>query len=244
MRLWHSRIVNFFQTVTIISLLIAGAVTAGTTGKISGKVTDVSTGEPLVGANVMIAGTVFGASTDEVGDYFIINIPPGSYEVSVAYIGYEKKVSSNTRVSIDQTTTVNFALNASVIEGASVDVVAERAIIEQDITGSKAVLTADFLDNMAVVDLEDALSQQTGFVDMGETQYIRGGTASEVNYMVDGISMVSGILGDSWARLNTSSMEEVEVLTGGYNAEYGNAMSGVVNIVSKEASAGSGIEEA
>ena len=91
----------------------------------------------------MIAGTIFGASTDEVGDYFIINIPPGSYEVSVAYIGYEKKVSSNTRVSIDQTTTVNFALNASVIEGASVDVVAERAIIEQDITGSKAVLTAD-----------------------------------------------------------------------------------------------------
>ena len=84
MRLWHSRIVNFFQTVTIISLLIAGAVTAGPTGKISGKVTDVSTGEPLVGANVMIAGTVFGASTDEVGDNFINNIPPGSYEVSVA----------------------------------------------------------------------------------------------------------------------------------------------------------------
>ena len=241
MRLKHSRIGSFLQTVTIISLLITGTVIAGTTGKISGKVTDASTGEPLAGANVMIAGTIFGASTDEVGDYFIINIPPGSYEVSVAYIGYEKKVSSNTRVSIDQTTTVNFALNASVIEGASVDVVAERAIIEQDITGSKAVLTADFLDNMAVVDLEDALSQQTGFVDMGETQYIRGGTASEVNYMVDGISMVSGILGDSWARLNTSSMEEVEVLTGGYNAEYGNAMSGVVNIVSKEASAGSGI---
>ena len=241
MHLSHRQIGRFLQSLIIIPALFIGILFAGTTGKIAGKVTDASTGEPLAGANVMIPGTVFGASTDEVGDYFIINIPPGTYDVSAGYIGYEKKVSSNVRVSIDQTTSIDFGLNASVIEGAAVDVIAERAIIEQDITGSKSVLTSDFLDNMAVVDLEDALSQQTGFVDVGETQYIRGGLANEVSYMVDGISMVSGILGDSWSRLNTSSMEEVEVLTGGYNAEYGNAMSGVVNIVSKEASSGSGV---
>jgi outer membrane receptor protein involved in Fe transport len=232
---------HLLLTATTIFSLVSSSLTAGTTGKISGTVTDASTGEGLAGANVMVAGTIFGASTDETGYYFIININPGTYEVSVAYIGYETNTSSNVRVSVDQTTNLGFQLSTSVIEGSEVNVTAERAIIEPDVTGSKSILTSEFLENTAIIDLEDALSQQTGFADMGETQYIRGGLANEVSYIVDGVSMVSGILGDSWSRLNTTSMEEVEILTGGYNAEYGNAMSGVINIVSKEAAAGSGV---
>ena len=116
MHLSHRQIGRFLQSLIIIPALFIGILFAGTTGKIAGKVTDASTGEPLAGANVMIPGTVFGASTDEVGDYFIINIPPGTYDVSAGYIGYEKKVSSNVRVSIDQTTSIDFGLNASVIE--------------------------------------------------------------------------------------------------------------------------------
>ena len=127
---------HLLLTATTIFSLVSSSLTAGTTGKISGTVTDVSTGEGLAGANVMVAGTIFGASTDETGYYFIININPGTYEVSVAYIGYETNTSSNVRVSVDQTTNLGFQLSPSVIEGSEVNVTAERAIIEPDVTGS------------------------------------------------------------------------------------------------------------
>ena len=130
---------NSFLTITTIFFLVSSSLTAGTTGKLSGIVTDASTGEGLAGANIMVAGTVLGASTDETGYYFIININPGTYEVSVAYIGYETNTSSNVRVSVDQTTNLGFQLSTSVIEGSEVNVTAERAIIEPDVTGSKSI---------------------------------------------------------------------------------------------------------
>ena len=138
---------RLFLTTTFF--LVTSIVTAGTTGKISGTVTDASTGEGLAGANVMVAGSVLGASTDETGYYFIININPGTYEVSATYMGYETNTVSNVRVSVDQTTDLGFQLASSVIEGSEVNVTAERAIIEQDVTGSKSVLTSEFLENTA-----------------------------------------------------------------------------------------------
>ena len=90
---------RLFLTTTFF--LVTSIVTAGTTGKISGTVTDASTGEGLAGANVMVAGSVLGASTDETGYYFIININPVTYEVSATYMGYETNTVSNVRVSVD-----------------------------------------------------------------------------------------------------------------------------------------------
>ncbi|MBC8181505.1 carboxypeptidase-like regulatory domain-containing protein [candidate division KSB1 bacterium] len=232
--------VSFSKRTIILSLFIfvflaTSILMAGTTGKISGRVFDQSTGEPLPGANVKITGTMMGASTDASGFYFIINVPPGTYSVKVLFMGYEGMIKSNVQVMVDRTTNLDFALSTEVIAGEAVTIVAERPIVERDVTGSMAVMNSEKLERSPVIDLKDAIRQQSGIYSTGETTYMRAGLASEINYRLDGTSMNSGVLSDNWQRLNTTAVQELSVLTGGYNAEYGNAMSGVVNVVTKEA---------
>ena len=232
--------VSFSKRTIILSLFIfvflaTSILMAGTTGKISGSVFDQSTGEPLPGANVKITGTMMGASTDASGFYFIINVPPGTYSVKVLFMGYEGMIKSNVQVMVDRTTNLDFALSTEVIAGEAVTIVAERPIVERDVTGSMAVMNSEKLERSPVIDLKDAIRQQSGIYSTGETTYMRAGLASEINYRLDGTSMNSGVLSDNWQRLNTTAVQELSVLTGGYNAEYGNAMSGVVNVVTKEA---------
>jgi len=232
--------VSFSKRIIILSLFIFVFLTtsnliAGTTGKISGTITDQATGDGLAGVNVTIVGTNMGAATGTDGTYFIINIPPGTYSVRVSMMGYKPYTKTDVVIIVDRTTRVDYNLQLAVLEGEEVTVIADRPVIEKDVTGSMAVMNSDKLKRSPVIDLKDAIKQQTGIYSTGETTYIRSGLASEVNYVLDGTSLNSGVLSDNWQRLNTSAMQEVSVLTGGYNAEYGNAMSGVVNVVTKEA---------
>jgi hypothetical protein len=217
-------------------LLFPERTLAGTTGKISGTVLDASSGEGLFGANVFIEGVAMGAATDEEGFFFILNIPPGTYSVTVSYVGYEKVLKSSVLVMIDRTTNLDFSLNPSRIELESVMVVSERPIVDKDVTGSQSTLDANQISRAPVADLKDVMRQQSGVINTGETTFIRGGMASELNYQLDGTSLNSGIISDNYQRLNLTSVQEISVLTGGYNAEYGQAMSGVVNVVTKESS--------
>ncbi|HPG38078.1 MAG TPA: carboxypeptidase-like regulatory domain-containing protein [bacterium] len=222
--------------IFLLLIITANQLGAATTGKIAGTVKDKASGELLPGVNITIAGTQLGAATDINGYYFIINDPPGNYSVRANMMGYKAVVQSNVLVSVDRTVTADFNLEIAVIEGEEITIVSERPIVEKDVTGSVGVMNASYLDRAPVIKLQDAISQQTGIYSTGETSYFRGGLASEVSYNLDGTSMNSGILSDNWQRLNTSAMQEVSLLTGGYNAEYGNAMSGIVNVVTKEAS--------
>ena len=225
-----------FVFMLIFAFLCTSNLWSGITGKIAGNVFDQSTGEPLPGANVIVVGTLMGTSTDVDGFYFIINIPPGVYSVSVSYMGYEKMTKSEVMVMADLTTSIDFSLLITAIKGKEVIVVAERPIIEKDVTGSVALLDAGSIERAPISNLNDAVRQQTGIYYTGETTYMRAGLATEINYRLDGVSLNSGLLSDNWQRLNITAMEQISVLTGGYNAEYGDAMSGVVNVVTKEAS--------
>src|SRR3989304_2818793 len=114
----------------------AGILYAGTTGKVAGRVTDAATGEPLIGANVVIKGTIMGAATDIDGNYAILNVPPGVYTVVVSLIGYRSVEFENVRVSIDLTTTVDGALQESAVEVGAIVVTAERPLVTKDMTSS------------------------------------------------------------------------------------------------------------
>ena len=103
---------------------------AGTTGKIVGTVTDAESGEPLVGVNIVLEGTSLGSSTDPDGYFSIINVPPGTYRMSVFYIGYATTTVENLSVSIDRTTTQNVDMQSEVLTGQTVIVEAERPAIE------------------------------------------------------------------------------------------------------------------
>ena len=233
--------VRFILRTVLVPMLVlifmfTGNLWSGTKGKIAGKVLDQSTGKPLFGANVVIVGTTLGAATDAEGDFFIINVPPGTYSVKASMMGYETLIQKNVNVMVDHTTRLNFLLKTTVIKGKEITIVAERPIVEKDVTGSGVIMDAGSINRAPVIQLNDALRQQSGVYYTGETTYLRGGLSTEINYNLDGVSLNSGLLSDNWQRLNVTAIQEISVLTGGYNAEYGHAMSGVVNVVTKEAS--------
>lgn len=223
-------------TVTIILLLIIGSsALAATVGKIAGRVIDKSTGEALPGANILVVDTFLGAATDAKGEYFVINIPAGVYSVRATVMGYKIATKTQVQVMATRTTIVDFELEPTVLEGEAVSVVATRPVIELDVTGTQAVINSSAIERSAAVDLEDIVSQQNGIINTGLVSTFRGGELKEVGYMIDGNSTSYGVMQDQFKKVNTTAIQEVTLLTGGYNAEYGNAMSGVVNVVTKEA---------
>jgi hypothetical protein len=106
---------------------------AAVTGKIAGQVVDANTGEPLLGANIIIEGTERGAACDMDGYYFISRLEPGSYSVQARMMGYKSLTLTGVKVISGHTTPVNFGLETTVVRGEGVVVQAEREIIKIDL---------------------------------------------------------------------------------------------------------------
>lgn len=218
---------------------------AGTTGKIAGYVRDVSTGEPLGGTNIMLEGTTMGAAADMKGYFVILNIPPGNYTLKATMIGFKDAVFENVRVFIDLTTAQDIYLEPTVIKGEVVTVTAERPLIEQDITSSRTIIESEMITEAPLAGLSQAVALTPGF-SVGSP---RGGRRNqgEIAYIVDGLDLNSPL---GTARVGYSpgqstadglatdvvelGLEEVEVLMGGFGAEYYQAPSAIVNVVTKE----------
>jgi len=209
-------------------------VYGGTTGKISGKVVDTQTGEGIMGANVVIIGTTMGAATDLDGNYFIINVPPGVYDLRATVIGYDTLVIRNVQVLSDKTTTVNFKLSPTVLKAKEVQIVAKRPPVEKDITATSSYVTSDEIKSMPVQTVGEVLTTKTGVIARGGDIHMRGGRETEVSYLIDGMPVNDPIYGYQAVGVATNAVQEVNAIVGSFNAEYGNAMSGVVNIITKE----------
>lgn len=209
---------------------------AGTTGKVTGIVKDGKTGEAIVGASVLIEGTTMGAATNLDGYYVILNIPPGKYNLVASGVGYTKKAVNGIQVSIDLTTQIDFGLESEVIQsGEEVVITAERPLIRKDLTSSQARVDAAQIEQLAVHEVKDVLSLQAGVTtDQLGGIHIRGGRSSEVGYWVDGISVSDVYDGAQAVQVNQNAVQELQVISGTFNAEYGQAMSGIVNIVTKD----------
>lgn len=226
--------------VILIALLVGLIVTsswAGQTGKLSGTVVDTDTGEPLPFADVIVGGTTMGASTDEKGRYFILNVAPGTYSVSGSYYGYRTVTKTEVLVKTDQNRIINFSLGLKTIEKDefAIEVVAERPIIEMDVTGSVQTVTAEKIKQLPVNNVNEILDASAGVVSTGGQLHFRGGRSNEALYMVDGMSIKDPISGaGSGLEVGKGAIEEVSVLTGGFDAEYGEAQSAIINIVTKE----------
>lgn len=224
--------------VWLMGLLIPGLLVAATTGKIAGRVVDAETGEPLPFVNVIVEGTVLGAATDEQGNYFILNVPPGTYTVVASMIGYRDAKVENVHVSAGFTTTVNFRLELTVLATQEVVITAERPIVQRDVTSSTRFITSQEIAQMPVTDFEDIVALQAGAVETGlglsAGLHIRGGRTNEVVYLVDGINVNDPVRNQPGIQLANQAIQEMLIVTGGFNAEFGQAMSGIVNIVTRE----------
>lgn len=203
-------------------------------GKITGTLYDADTNEPLIGATVGIAGTTKGAITDIDGNYLMLNVAPGTYVLEARYIGYATVRVEEVIVRTDLTTTQDFRLAPESFEGEEVVVVAERQTVIKDITSSEARVSSAEIEKLPVQEVTDVIQLQAG-VNVGNNGaiHIRGGRASEVSYVVDGIRVTDDYDGSAGLRLENESIQELQVISGSFNAEHGQALSGIVNVVTK-----------
>jgi len=211
---------------------------AGTTGRLAGRVTDTATGEPLPFVNVVIMGTTLGAATDIDGYYSIINIPPGNYVLKASAIGYNSVSFQDVKVSIDLTTTIDFQLSEASVElGEDVIVIATKPLVRMDLTSSTAIVGDDVISQLPVAEVQDVLRLQAGVViSAGGDIHIRGGRANQIAYQIDGVPVTDVYDGSSTVNVNQNAIQELQVISGAFNAEYGQAQSGVVNLVTKDGS--------
>jgi hypothetical protein len=219
----------FFMFVYFFVSTFGTLIYAGTTGKIAGKIIDKTTGEAVLGANVIVMGTTLGASADVDGNYFILNIPPGEYEVKASSIGYSSITIQKVRVSVDQTTKIDFELISESIELGEVVVTAEKLLVRKDLTSTEESISGDNISMLPLEDVSSVVNLQAGVVD----GHFRGGRSNEVKYLIDGVPVNDVYSGQSSLSPEVNSIEEIQVLTGTFNAEYGEALSGVVNQVTK-----------
>jgi outer membrane receptor protein involved in Fe transport len=238
--------------VVIFSVVMANPAIAGITGKISGKIIEKSSGEPLPGVNVIIDGTTMGAASDTEGRYSILNVRPGDYTVSASIIGYKKYSVEEIRVTADLTTTIDFALDEEVLEGEVVVIRAERPLVQRDQTATVRVTSSEEIENLPVRDYKEVVGISAGVVQFENNATVgqgrggsptsasnlpqlnvRGGRANQVAYIVDGSSVQDPITGNTTISIAPDAIDEVVVMTGGFNAEYGRIMSGAVNVTTK-----------
>ncbi len=246
----------------LASLLPHPGGAASNVGRIRGTVNDIKTGEPLIGVTIVIMGTQRGASTDVDGTYQITAIPVGTYTIRASSVGYKTTEIKGVKVESGRTVVLNFRLASSALQLKGVVVQGHQPVINVHATSSQQTVTASTIEMIPnVKNVQDVIALQPGVVKMGNNLFLRGGRANEIEYLVDGVA-VNDILGGSGGLLATTSansqleqlysgvqsgyigggtglavsanaIRTITVSTSGFDAEYGNAQSGVINIITK-----------
>jgi outer membrane receptor for ferrienterochelin and colicin len=209
---------------------------AGQTGKIVGRVTDSTSKESLPGANIVLENTILGAATDLEGDFLILNLPPGMYTVVCSMLGYRDMRVTNVRISVDQSTRVDFQLQSASLElGETITVVAERPLIQKDLTATASSVGAEEIETLPVENFNDILSLQAGVVvDNHGDFHVRGGRSNEIGFLIDGVSVRDPYSGKASVTVDQGVIQELKLISGTFNAEYGQVMSGIVEVVTKD----------
>jgi outer membrane receptor protein involved in Fe transport len=222
---------NKILQTAILALLLMVGLQAQTTGKIAGIVVDKETGEALAGVNISIENLSIGAATDLDGTFYILNVPPGEHNIIVEFIGYQPKRIEGLRVSVNRTSTVSITLEETVLEmSEQIVVVADKITLRKDQTSSIRNVSSEDIEILPVESITDVVALQPGVVN----GHMRGGRSYETAYLIDGISVYNGLNRQRMVDIDPDALQEVEVITGTFNAKYGEAMGGIVNMVTKE----------
>lgn len=230
-------------TVLIGTLLLSFSLYAQSgVGKLSGKVIDADTKEPLVGANIVILNTDWGAATNVEGEYFVLNIPPGNYDVRFSYVGYAPKTVQNVRIVAGVTYELNVELSTDFTLPEIV--VQDKKFFEEKATNTKKIIDSEQISRLPVRGVERLASLQSGVVmsegsggsDGNAVINVRGGRGNEVLYIVDGVPQNDVFSGTNFAQVSNAAIEQLAFEIGGYEAKYGQAQSGIVNVTTKTGS--------
>ena len=208
----------------------------GSNGKVTGTVSQKTNGEPALGVNIILVDSYLGAATDQNGRFMILNVPPGTYTLRADAIGFAPVIVQNVRVTTSQTTELSIQIEEAVVEGQEVTVIAERPLVQKDLTASQRVTTAKEIQDMPVESFLGVLTTHAGVnQSAGGALHVRGGRSNEVGYFIDGVSVSNPFFTNSLAvSVSNKALEEMKLVSGAFNAEYGNAMSGIVNVKIKD----------
>lgn len=235
----------------LLSVLLSGVATAGP-GKIVGRVVDDRTGDPLIGSNILVMSKLtpageevsvsspLGAATDLEGYFVILNVPSGTYSLRASMLGYTSVIRTGIRVESDRTITVDFSLGETTIEMSSVTITAEREAIRPDVSSTQEVIGTTRLEQMPVTRVDEFVNRLKG-VELvsgadGNGLSVRGGSIRETDIRLDGMSLQDPRSENSYLALNSTTIQEIQVLTGGFAAKYGGIRSGLLNVVTKDGS--------
>jgi outer membrane receptor protein involved in Fe transport len=219
--------------VLVTLAFLPNQIFSQTTGSIGGTVVDEKDKAPLVGAIVKIEGTQRGAETDASGEFVILNVDVGTYNIITTYVGYTSSRQTGVKVSVDQRTKINFELTSGAVIIDTLEIVAQRKGI--DVEQSGRLVTEQQIENTGIRGIQNIAAKTSGVIQdpKGDNLNIRGSRSSENLIIVDGVSTTNPIDGSSTAYVSNSQLKEISVLTGGFGAEYGNALSGVINVTTK-----------
>jgi outer membrane receptor protein involved in Fe transport len=223
--------IKFCLFICLFIFLWQSSLSAQSVGKIAGAVTETKDGTPLPGANVIIVGTTLGAATDTKGEYYILNVPPGKYELRADMMGYEAMTVVDVIVNAGRTTTIDFKLVDKILQMGEIVVQAVRPDVERDKTSTSAIVRFDDVKRLpGIRNITDVIDLAADVID----GHFRGGRTGEEYYTLQGMGIINPLDQSTAFQPIMSGVEEVEVITSGFGAQYGNAQSGVVNISMKE----------
>jgi len=238
-------------TLGALALAILFAATAeAQTGRLTGIVTDAESGQPLSGVQIYLEGTGIGTLTAENGRYFLLNVQPGTYTLGAQLIGYAQVRREGVVVAIDIARTQNFEMQPQAVGLEEIIVEAEQVpLIETSATGTKDIITVDEIQNLPITTINEALALRSGFLDVpANTEVlsqaeeerglspvrIRGGRGGETLTLIDGVPVNNFVFGGAAFQPNPYVTQQIDFIRGGFEPQYGNALSGILNIALRE----------
>ena len=233
---WIKRLPGLCVLLMVALVAFPSGVDAqSTVGKVSGRVTDAETGESLPGANVVLEGTRLGGTAGVNGEYFILQVPPGIYNVQASLVGYRSVNRTGVNVLLDRTATVDFELGQTDAQLDELVVTADLDPVQMDVSFAQQALTQEQVEAIPVGPrIRDQVASQVGVDTDAWGITIRGESDTQIGYNMDGVSQNDTRQRRAYTSFSKTAIKQVQILTGGFNAEHGNITAGVVNFVTKE----------
>lgn len=213
-------------------LFLSNTLYSGITGKISGKVLDAQSGESLIGVNIILLDNDIGTVTNQNGYFSIINIVPGKYSVKSSMIGYAVVTMTQVDVVMNQTITINFSLEQESIQMGEVVVEAIKPLVIHDVSSSRMDYSYEEIISLPVSTFSEVIGLQAGVQGLS----IRGGGQNQTAVIMNGFLLNDERSNNPFSSISLNSIKEVQVQTGGFNAEYGNIRSGIINVITDDGS--------
>ena len=226
--------------VLVLSMLFCLFLTArkgepAVTGKISGLVREEQTNKTLVNVRVALLGMSRVTLTNQVGEYVFVGLHPGQYNIEIDLNGYRSIIKEEVQVDIGLTTTVDFWLEKSTKNQPTVTK-DNRFGFHNSFNQNSKLINASEIWKIPYYTIDEIMvTKSVGTVDWAnESIHFRGGRSTGIMYLLDGLPITNPISKGIGLHVHPRTLEQIEIITGGWDAEYGNSHSGIVNLVSKE----------